>query len=140
MEEIVKKIENIDWQNITEAMRQNGFAIIHNLLSEQEYEALKEAYDQPGIYRKTVVMERYRFGLGEYKYFNYPLPDIIEIIRTNIYPKLASIANVWFKVLNIDEKFPLAHAELLQQCRSNNQDKATILILKYGKGGFNTLH
>ena len=81
-----------------------------------------------------------RFGLGEYKYFNYPLPDIIQQIRTNVYPYLAPIANAWFKALNIDTQFPLAHAELLQKCHDNGQQKATILILKYGKGGFNTLH
>lgn len=85
-------------------------------------------------------MERYRFGLGEYKYFNYPLPNIIQTIRTTIYPKLAPIANAWFRVLNIDRQFPLSHAELLQQCHENGQQKATVLILKYGKGGFNTLH
>src|SRR5690606_11504424 len=79
-------------------------------------------------------------GLGEYKYFNYPLPHLIQQIRTVIYPHLAPIANAWFRALNIDNQFPLEHAELLQQCHANNQQKATVLILKYGKGGFNTLH
>lgn len=44
------------------------------------------------------------------------------------------------KVLNIETTFPTTHQELLQQCHSNNQNKATVLILKYGKGGHNTLH
>ena len=85
-------------------------------------------------------MERYRFGLGEYKYFNYPLPNLIQNIRENIYPKLAPIANAWMKVLNIHKIFPNTHQELLKQCNDNNQTKATVLILKYGKGGYNTLH
>jgi len=85
-------------------------------------------------------MERYRFGSGEYKYFNYPLPNLIQRIRTGIYPKLAPIANAWFKALNIEKVFPDTHQELLQQCNQNNQLKATVLILKYGKGGHNTLH
>ena len=140
MQDIIKKIENTDWQSITETMHQNGYAIITNLLSEQQCETLKSEYNNPNAYRKTVVMERYRFGLGEYKYFNYPLPDLIQQIRTNIYPQLAPIANMWFKALNINKQFPLQHEELLQQCHESGQEKATVLILKYGKGGFNTLH
>lgn len=140
MQDILQKIENTDWQNTTDTMHTKGYAIIANLLSDNDCEALKTNYYNPNTYRKTVVMERYRFGLGEYKYFNYPLPDIIQTIRTNIYPKLAPIANAWFRALNIDKQFPLEHAELLQQCHENGQQKATVLILKYGKGGFNTLH
>lgn len=140
MKDIIQKIENSDWQNIMETMHQNGYAIMPKLLSDKDCEDLKANYNNPNAYRKTVVMERYRFGLGEYKYFNYPLPDIIQTIRTTIYPKLAPIANMWFKALNINKQFPLEHEELLQQCHENNQQKATVLILKYGKGGFNTLH
>jgi hypothetical protein len=85
-------------------------------------------------------MERYRFGLGEYKYFDYPLPYLIQEIRTSIYSKLAPITNAWMKALNIETIFPKTHQELLKQCHDNDQLKATVLILKYGKGGFNTLH
>lgn len=140
MQEIIRKIEDADWQGITDAMHQNGYALVRRLLSDEQCEMLISDYNKPGAYRKTVVMERYRFGSGEYKYFNYPLPDIIRTIRTSIYPKLAPIANAWFRALNIDTEFPLKHAELLQQCHRNGQQKATVLILKYGQGGFNTLH
>lgn len=140
MQDIIQKIENTDWDNIIEKMHQSGYAIIPDLLTDEQCESLKAGYDNPNAYRKTVVMERYRFGSGEYKYFKYPLPEIIHQIRTSIYPKLAPIANAWFKVLNIDTQFPLQHTELLQHCRANNQPKATILILKYGEGGHNTLH
>lgn len=140
MQDIISKLENTDWESITENMHQNGYAVIPDFLSEEQCETLKAAYNNPDSYRKTVVMERHRFGLGEYKYFHYPLPDLIEQIRTGIYPKLAPIANSWFKALNINKQFPLEHAELLQQCNENGQQKATVLILKYGIGGFNTLH
>ncbi|WP_243403406.1 2OG-Fe(II) oxygenase [Sphingobacterium haloxyli] len=137
---IAQKIQNTDWQTITETMHTNGYTVIANLLTDEQCEMLKSEYNNPYAYRKTVVMERHRFGLGEYKYFNYPLPDIIQQIRTNIYPHLAPIANAWFRALNMDRQFPLEHAELLRQCHQNGQQKATVLILKYGKGGFNTLH
>ncbi|AXB56425.1 2OG-Fe(II) oxygenase [Flavobacterium fluviale] len=140
MQTIQSRIASQNWESITETMHQNGFSIIPNLLTNEECEDLKFDYDNPNSYRKTVVMERYRFGLGEYKYFNYPLPDLIQNIRTSIYPKLAHIANAWMKALNINTIFPEKHEELLKQCHDNNQLKATVLILKYGKCGFNTLH
>lgn len=140
MENIIQKIENTDWKAITETMHQNGYAIIPNLLSGEQCETLKSNYNNSNLYHKTVTMARYRFGLGEYKYFKYPLPDIIQTVRTNIYPHLAPIANAWFKALKIDVSFPPDHQELLRQCHENGQKKATVLILKYGKGGFNTLH
>lgn len=140
MQNIQSKIENVNWENITKGMHEKGFAIIPNLLTGKQCEELKAEYANPNLYRKTVVMERYRFGLGEYKYFNYPLPTLIQSIRTTIYPKLVPIANAWFKALNIDKIFPDTHQELLQQCREKNQLKATVLILKYGKSGHNTLH
>ncbi|UWY29796.1 2OG-Fe(II) oxygenase [Flavobacterium sp. TR2] len=133
-------IESLNWENITELMHENGFAVLENMLSNEECESLKANYPNPDLYRKTVVMERYRFGLGEYKYFDYPLPDLIQNIRSAIYPKLAPIANSWMKALNINTVFPNQHQELLKQCHDNNQLKATVLILKYGKSGFNTLH
>ena len=140
MHSTLQKIENTNWQHITENMHQNGYVVISRLLSNEQCETLKADYDNSSLYRKKVVMARYRFGLGEYKYFNYPLPELIETVRSNIYPKLVPIANTWFKALNIDRDFPLNHKELLKQCHQNGQEKATVLILKYGKGGYNTLH
>lgn len=140
MEHIEEKIMSLNWQNITEEMHDKGFAIIPKLLSSNQCTELISEYNNPNAYRKTVVMERYRFGLGEYKYFNYPLSNLIQNIRTTVYPFLSPIANAWFKVLNIDTAFPETHQQILEQCHSNNQNKATVLILKYGKGGYNTLH
>lgn len=140
MQKVTQKIEDVAWGNITEKMHQNGYAIIPGLLDTEQCEDLKADYFNPKLYRKTVVMARHRFGLGEYKYFSYPLPDLIQTIRTSIYPHLAPIANAWFRALKIETQFPLEHSELLRQCHERGQQKATVLILKYGKGGFNTLH
>ncbi|WP_281321840.1 2OG-Fe(II) oxygenase [Flavobacterium aestivum] len=138
--EVKQKVASINWQNIVEEMHEKGFAIIPKFLTSDQCAELINGYTNTNAYRKTVVMERYRFGLGEYKYFNYPLPNLIQSIRESVYPKLAPIANAWMKVLNIPVTFPNAHQELLEQCHENNQLKATVLILKYGKGGYNTLH
>ncbi len=85
-------------------------------------------------------MERYRFGLGEYKYFDYPLPPDIQALREHLYPKLVPIANAWMKDLNMTTFFPGSLEALLRQCLAQGQNKPTPLLLKYGEGGFNTLH
>lgn len=84
-------------------------------------------------------MERYRFSLGEYKYFDYPLPDIIQALRENIYPLLVPIANLWMKALKIEKKFPESYQAFQAECHASNQLKPTPLLLKYSEGGFNTL-
>jgi hypothetical protein len=137
---MIEKIKALNWHDIAEEMHEKGYAIVPKLLSNDQCEELIAAYNSPNAYRKTVVMERYRFGLGEYKYFNYPLPNLIQSIREAIYPNLAPITNSWMKVLNINTVFPPTHQLLLEECQANNQLKATVLILKYGKGGHNTLH
>lgn len=140
MKSIVDKIEEINWNLVGEDMHLKGYVIIPKILSEEQCTELIQEYDNKNLYRKTVVMERYRFGLGEYKYFDYPLPKIIQTLRETIYPKLSPIANLWMRVLNIDKVFPETFEELQSLCHQSNQLKPTPLILKYGKGGFNTLH
>ncbi|WP_316820261.1 2OG-Fe(II) oxygenase [Pedobacter gandavensis] len=135
-----EKITSIHWGSLTEDLHEKGFGIVSEFLTAAQCEELIKAYNDPDSYRKTVVMERYRFGMGEYKYFNYPLPRLIQSIRSLVYPKLAVVANLWMKALNIPITFPNTHAELLKQCQEKNQTKATVLILKYGKGGYNTMH
>ncbi len=140
MENIVERLQAINWEETTEMLNSTGFAILKNVLSPTQCDSLIKLYDAENTFRKTVVMERYRFGLGEYKYFNYPLPPLITTIRETVYPNLAKIANKWMQVLNIDKDFPNVHEQLKAQCHASGQTKSTILILKYGEGGFNTLH
>jgi hypothetical protein len=140
MSEMMARIEQIDWQKVTESLHEKGFSIVPDILSAPQCQQLIEAYDKPLGYRKTVAMERYRFGFGEYKYFDYPLPDIVQTLREYVYPQLAPVANVWMKQLNLDKQFPPSLQELQAQCRANHQLKPTPLLLKYGQGGFNTLH
>lgn len=140
MENLSSRIAALDWQIVTSDMHEKGYAIVPNVLSQKQCQELIDGYENRDGYRKTVVMERFRFGLGEYKYFDYPLPKIIQTIREEVYPKLAPIANLWMKVLKIKKQFPKSYQELQAECHDNNQLKPTPLILKYGKGGFNTLH
>ncbi|MFY0598251.1 MAG: 2OG-Fe(II) oxygenase [Cyclobacteriaceae bacterium] len=140
MTDLKVKLADVDWKLVSESMNEKGYAIIPKILSDETCAELIENYANESLYRKTVTMERYRFGLGEYKYFCYPLPKVIQTIRETVYPKLAPIANLWMKVLKIDQSFPDTFEELQSICHQSNQLKPTPLILKYGEGGFNTLH
>lgn len=130
----------IDWPAAIDELDERGFAVVSHTLSTEICDELIAGYDTPGLYRKTVVMERHRFGLGEYKYFDYPLPDLVRSIRESVYPKLAPLANIWMERLNLETRFPTDLGSLRDLCQKHGQTKATPLILKYGKGGFNTLH
>ncbi|WP_346321016.1 2OG-Fe(II) oxygenase [Chitinophaga sp. YIM B06452] len=135
-----EKIEQADWTAIAAELHDKGYAVVPGMLNPLECTALTVAYIDPQLYRKTISMERYRFGAGEYKYFRYPLPPLIRQIRENVYPHLAPIANRWMQVLDIPRVYPPTHEELLEECRNAGQDKPTVLILQYGQGGHNTLH
>jgi len=140
MNELITKIKAINWSIVTSDMHEKGYSIIPEFLSNPLCQQLINSYDTTEEYRKTVVMERHRFGIGTYKYFAYPLPYMIQTLREQLYSKLAPIANVWMKVLKINTHFPTSHDELLKQCKEYNQLQPTPLVLRYKKGGFNTLH
>lgn len=130
----------LDWGSLTNDMEKKGFACASNVLSYEICDEFIANYENAKLYRKTVVMERHRFGLGEYKYFDYPLPELVQKVRETIYPKLVPIANIWSEQLRLQTRFPDTLAELQAVCRENGQEKPTPLILKYGTGGYNTLH
>lgn len=117
-----------------------GYAMLPSILSPEQCTTLIEAYDEASRYRKTIEMQRYRFGSGEYKYFQYPLPEIIQRLRTELYNPLSSIANAWSSHLNSGHTYPDNHEQFLAMCASNNQTRPTPLILRYERGGYNTLH
>jgi hypothetical protein len=121
-------------------MHKKGYSHLERILPSEYCDEFVASYDRADIYRKTVTMERRRFGLGEYKYFSYPLPEIIQFVRTEVYPKIAPIANTWAERLKLERCFPAGFEELQKLCRKSGQTKPTPLILKYGRGGFNTLH
>ncbi len=138
--DIQQRINLLNWNRIADDMNEKGYSHTSGVLTAEEcYEFIRQ-YDNEALYRKTINMERYRFGLGEYKYYQYPLPELIQQLRENVYPKLAPIANNWMRVLNIDQHFPENLEQLLELCHSKNQHRPTPLILKYGTGGYNTLH
>jgi len=140
MTDMQRTLAKIDWPRVAKDIHAKGHAHVPGVLTADACQRLIADYDEPKFYRKTITMERYRFGLGEYKYFTYPLPEILQTIREAVYPQLAPIANQWMEWLGMEKRFPGAFADLQALCHKAGQDKPTVLILRYGEGGHNTLH
>ena len=138
--ELTEKIEQTDWVAISENLHAKGYAIVPKMLTIQECDTLISSYTDENGYRKTIQMENHGYGLGQYKYYNYPIPDVVQQLRELIYSRVAPVANKWMEVLGIDKRFPEALNELTTLCQQHNQNRPTPLILKYCKGGFNALH
>jgi hypothetical protein len=123
-----------------ESLNNTGFAVIKEFLSDDQCADLIGNYTNDNLYRSTIDMKRYRFGEGQYRYFSYPLPPLIQKIRHDLYPQLAQVANEWHEKLSIDIKYPPTHEEFIADCHKHGQLRPTPLILRYGPGGHNTLH
>lgn len=130
----------MNWNEIMESLNTRGYAIIPEVLSKPECEHLRGFYDEDQLFRSVISMERYRFGKGEYKYFNYPLPPSIQVLREGLYQPLSTLANEWMQKLGVDMHYPEQHQQLLERCKAKNQHRPTPLILRYQHGGYNTLH
>jgi uncharacterized protein len=136
----VERINTLDWECISRDLDALGNAILEHVLSADECHALAALYPEDDLFRSRVIMSRHGFGRGEYKYFNYPLPEIIAELRTVIYPRLAPIANRWNAAMGVDVCYPEAHAEFILRCHDAGQLRPTPLLLQYGEGDYNRLH
>lgn len=134
------RIAGLDWEQLTEDINRQGWATTGPLLSIEERAALAASYDDDGLYRSRVVMARHGFGRGEYRYFAYPLPPLVQQLRTQLYERLVPLANRWRAALGIDHSFPAQHADYLHRCHMAGQLRPTPLILRYGPGDYNCLH
>ncbi|MGE8046831.1 2OG-Fe(II) oxygenase [Pseudomonas monteilii] len=129
-----------DWANIEHSLGARGNALLPGLLTAEQCAALAALYPREEGYRTRIVMARHGFGRGEYKYFTYPLPPLLDELRHALFPRLAPIANRWNLQLGIDVQYPDNLAAFLQRCHKAGQMQPTPLILQYGEGDYNCLH
>src|ERR1700716_1884895 len=101
----VERVNGLDWERASRELDAQGSAVMERVLSAEECGALAELYPEDGLFRSRVVMARHGFGRGEYKYFSYPLPDLIGNLRTTLYPRLAEIANRWNAAMGVKPRF-----------------------------------
>ena len=139
-DEVERRVEALDWAGVAAALDADGAAVVEGLLARAQCEALAALYDEDAVFRSRVVMARHGFGRGEYRYFAYPLPDLVAELRAAFYPHLAPIANRWHEAMGLAARFPARHADYLARCHAAGQARPTPLLLRYGAGDHNCLH
>jgi hypothetical protein len=137
---VMERVRVLDWERVAHDLDAQGSAVLEHLLSPDECQALAALYPDNDLFRSRVVMARHGFGRGEYKYFSYPLPDMIAELRTELYPHLAPVANRWNTAMGLDVRYPEKHADFVKRCHTAGQLKPTPLLLQYGPGDYNCLH
>jgi hypothetical protein len=137
---IVSRVDAIDWTQAIAELDARGCAVLNKLLSPDECHAIAAFYPDDTHFRSCVVMGSHGFGRGEYKYFSYPLPSLIEPLRPLLYAKLCGLANRWNEAMGIDIRYPQAHGAFLKRCHAAGQVRPTPLLLQYGPGDYNCLH
>ncbi|MPW05467.1 proline hydroxylase [Paraburkholderia sp. CNPSo 3155] len=146
---IDQRVDALDWPRIEHDLDQYGCAAVPQLLTPRECDALSALYPRDALsalyprdalYRSRIVMTRHGFGRGEYKYFAYPLPPLVDGLRGALYPHLVPVANRWNRAMGIDVRYPPKHAEFIRRCHDAGQVRPTPLILQYGEGDYNCLH
>lgn len=135
-----KRVDSGDWDAITAEVNNFGGALLPRLLTKAEAEKIRGLYPDDHLFRATIDMRRYRFGEGEYRYFQQPYPEPIEALKQALYPRLLPIARDWWTKLGRKTPWPDDLADWLDMCHRAGQKKSTAILLKYGKGDWNALH
>ena len=138
--DVAARVEAIDWRQAEIDLDAQGCAVLEGLLPREECRALAALYADDAHFRSRVVMSRHGFGRGEYKYFSYPLPDVIAELRPRLYARLVGLANRWNESMGIDIRYPERHDAFLKRCHEAGQTRPTPLLLQYEAGDYNCLH
>lgn len=136
----IRPADSLDWPLLERQLDQDGCAIIPSLLSLETCDAVSALYPQHAPFRSQVIMARHGFGRGEYKYFKYPLPDLVAELRRALYPRLVQIANRWYEHMDLPTRFPDSHGAFLARCHAAGQERPTPLLLQYDPEDYNCLH
>jgi len=128
------------WPQVCSSLWRQGYGRIGQVLTSAECEALRAQYADPERFRNRIDMARFQFGRGEYQYFAYPLPPIVDELRAALYSKLAETACQWMQALSLAGDFPASLAAFLDRCHAQGQTRPTPLLLRYRTGDYNCLH
>ena len=132
--------DKIAWNEALEGLRTRGYGRLGTLITRRQCEEVRSLYLRTELFRSQIDMARYRFGRGEYQYFNYPLPDLVEKLRHELYGRLVGTAAAWAKALSLSQEYPADLEGFLKRCHAADQKRPTPLLLHYHAGDFNCLH
>jgi len=125
-----RSLDGFDWEGLQQQLDQDGCAVIKSLLSDEDCADVSAMYSQFEPFRSQVLMARHGFGRGEYKYFKYPLPELVSGLRRALYPRLVAIANRWYECMDLPTRFPDQHDAFIQRCHAAGQERPTPLLLQ----------
>jgi uncharacterized protein len=134
------RVEHYDWDAVGTDLGAFGCAVLNGLLTPRECTDIAALYPHDEHFRSHVHMARHGFGKGEYKYFRYPLPDLIGELRTALYAHVVTFANDWNERMKVAVRYPKQHADYLKLCHKAGQTRPTPLLLQYVPGDYNCLH
>ncbi len=137
---VFERVNRFDWDRVGRELDAQGNAVLEGLISSDECRTLAGLYGRDELFRSRILMTRHGFGRGEYKYFAYPLPDLIAGLRTEVYPRLVPIANRWNPAMGVETRYPETHADFLTRCHQAGQARPTPLLLQYAADDYNCLH
>jgi hypothetical protein len=135
-----ERVARLDWGALTDEIDAVGHAQTPPLLSPAECASLRDLYDRPELFRSTIDLARYRFGSGQYRYFDHPLPEPVSRLREAFYPRLLDLARAWADRLGRAAPWPDSLTEWLELCHRAGQTKPTPILLRYGARDWNALH
>lgn len=135
-----RRVASADWAAVTEEINDYGCALLPRLLTPKQCEEIAGLYEAPDRFRATVDMSRYRFGSGEYRYFDHPFPEAVQRLRDELYPRLLPIARDWYEKLGRVPAWPDTLDAWLKECHEAGQGRPSPILLRYEEGGWNALH
>jgi hypothetical protein len=136
----VARLEAADWDVVGQALHERGHVVLPGVFDAAACEDVRSLYERAELFRSRVVMARHGFGQGEYQYFGYPLPAVIDGLRHALYRRLVPVADAWARMLGSGAHYPATLDAYLAHCHAEGQTRPTPLLLKYGPGDYNRLH
>jgi hypothetical protein len=136
---VAERLAAVDWTAVAAGLDAQGWAVLPSLIESPECDQVAALYDAEEGFRSRIKMARHGFGQGEYRYSAYPLPPLVQTLRTGLYPHLAPLANCWHERMGLDVRFPETHQAFLDRCHAAGQTRPTPLLLRYGPDEYNAL-
>jgi uncharacterized protein len=137
---VADRVDRLHWADIGAGLDDVGVGPTGSVLTVGECRSLVDLYGDDSRFRSTIDMARHRFGEGQYRYFDHPLPEVVAELRAAFWPHLVPVARTWAERRGQPAPWPDRLEDWLERCHEAGQTRPTPLMLRYGPGDWNALH